>query len=241
MYGNILLEVINMAMIDKDTLYNLYIEKGKTQQEIARMYGCDRKNIAYYLKKYDIKKKHEDIYIKNYKPKPTINEVLKYIDEGYMVGEIAKMYNLGRGTISKILKDNGYNLRNHKGQTQRQSQRMKVDNPFKDQEVKEKAVSNSHKTKNQNYERIRSKFDSDMSFKQYSKIARHIAYYHYGRKTPEGFAIDHMYSVYDGYRNQVPLNIISAPQNLRLVTQKENIDKHKSSIITLKELYKMIE
>lgn len=80
-----------------------------------------------------------------------------------------------------------------------------------------------------------------MNFKEYSKKARHIAYQEFNRQIPEGFSIDHMYSVYDGYRNKVPLNIISSSSNLRLITNQENLTKHKDSIITLKELYKMIE
>lgn len=127
-----------MNIIDKETLYNLYIEQEKTQKEIANIYNCDRKNIAYYLKKFEIKKSKEDIYERHFKTKPTIDKILGYLKNGYLINDIAKIYNLNRSTISKTLKENGYNMRNHNSQIQKQSQRMKEDNPFKDEETKRK-------------------------------------------------------------------------------------------------------
>lgn len=228
-----------MALIDKETLFNLYIEQNKTQSEIGKMYNCDRKNISYYLNKYDIKKSKDKVYKKHYKEKPTVDQILKLVDDGYFLKEIAFMFGVNRGTITKILKTQNINMRNHNLQTQKQSSRMKTDNPFNDKEIKNKAITNSRKNKDANFHAKRSVFKEEMSFKEYGKKARAIAYYHYGRKVDEGYSIDHKYSVYDGYKNKVPLSIISKPTNLRLLTVKENATKNKNSIITLDELYKI--
>lgn len=225
-------------MFDKETLEDLYINKGMTQQQIGDMYNCDRKNVSYYLKKFGIKKDKQEVYKDHYKDKPTAEQILKYIDEGYTMGEIANNYNLGRSAITKVMKDAGYNMRNHKGQTTRQSERMKVDNPFKDKDVLKRATKNSGMIRSEMGRRKNLKFDSDMTFKEYGIRARSIAYCFFDRNIPEGFSIDHRYSVYDGYKNNVPLTIISNPNNLRIISVKENNDKGKNSIITLDQLYK---
>lgn len=230
-----------MAMFNKETLEDLYINKGMTQQQISDMYNCDRKNVGYYLKKFGIKKDKQDIYKQHHKEKPTAQQILKYIDEGYTMIEIAEMYNIGRGVLTRVMKDAGYNMRNHKGQTKRQSQRMKVDNPFNNKDIAKTATSNSSQTRLMKRDKKYSDFDKDIDFKRYSKLARRIAYDVFKRDIPKGFSVDHRYSVYDGYKNNVPLTIISNPNNLRIISVKENNQKGKDSIITLDQLYKEAE
>lgn len=230
-----------MAMFNKETLEDLYIKRGMTQQQISDMYNCDRKNVGYYLKKFGIKKDKQEIYKQHHKEKPAAQQVLKYIDEGYTMIEIAEMYGISRGVLTRVMKDAGYNMRNHRGQTQRQSQRMKVDNPFNDKQIKSKAAKKSGMTRSEIGRRKFSKFDSDMTFKEYGRTARRIAYDVFKRDIPKGFSVDHRYSVYDGYKNNVPLTIISNPNNLRIISVKENNQKGKDSIITLDQLYKEAE
>jgi hypothetical protein len=59
---------------------------------------------------------------------------------------------------------------------------------------------------------------------------------------PEGkrgkhWHLDHIYSVTDGFLNDVPVNVISDVSNLRLISDTENYKKHKKSEKTLAELY----
>lgn len=49
--------------------------------------------------------------------------------------------------------------------------------------------------------------------------------------------LDHIYSVTDGFLNDVPINVISDVSNLRIISDKENYKKHKKSEKTLTELY----
>jgi hypothetical protein len=49
--------------------------------------------------------------------------------------------------------------------------------------------------------------------------------------------VDHIYSVTDGFLNDVPVNIISDITNLRLISDTDNYRKHKKSEKTLEELF----
>ena len=60
-------------------------------------------------------------------------------------------------------------------------------------------------------------------------------------KRGKNWHVDHVYSVTDGFLNDVPINIISDISNLRLITDKENYIKHKKSEKTLVELYEGFE
>ena len=51
------------------------------------------------------------------------------------------------------------------------------------------------------------------------------------------FHIDHIFSVYEGYRLKVPAKIIGDIVNLRMIPAKENISKRTRCDITLRELY----
>jgi hypothetical protein len=56
-----------------------------------------------------------------------------------------------------------------------------------------------------------------------------------------GVSRDHMYSVMEGYRNNVDPSIISHPANCRLIRHNDNISKLDGSTITLEELLDRIE
>jgi len=51
------------------------------------------------------------------------------------------------------------------------------------------------------------------------------------------YHLDHIYSVTDGFLNDVPINILSDISNLRMISDKDNYKKHKSSHKTIEELY----
>lgn len=82
--------------------------------------------------------------------------------------------------------------------------------------------------------------------KKYDRLARQFAAIQYDRHKgsidPLGLKgkewhVDHVFSVMDGFINDVPIDIISDISNLRLIAAKENYSKGKSSSKTLKELY----
>jgi len=48
--------------------------------------------------------------------------------------------------------------------------------------------------------------------------------------------LDHIHSIYDGFKNNLPVYIISSIHNLRLISSSRNISKGKNSEITVDEL-----
>jgi len=56
-----------------------------------------------------------------------------------------------------------------------------------------------------------------------------------------GYELDHKFSIYDGFINNVDPKIISHWKNLQIITLKENREKHKISSITLEELLEEIK
>lgn len=229
-------------MITKEDLYYLYITKNLSQNDIGKIYGCSRKNISYYLKKYGISKEKEAIYRKFYKSDLTGEDIKRLVDKGMLIKDIIKVYGISRSAVSSRLKKAGINLTNHKAATSKQSKFMKTNNPFFDEKTKEKAIQNSIKTHKMKLKERRLElrvFDKNMTLKEYTKKARYLAYYHFGkgRKVQGNKVIDHKFSIVSGYNNKVPIAIISHPYNLRLISPEENFKKGAKNIITIDDLY----
>ena len=55
------------------------------------------------------------------------------------------------------------------------------------------------------------------------------------------YQLDHIYSIYDGYKNNVDPKIISSIFNLQLITEKINKSKGKNSWIDKEELITLYE
>lgn len=77
-------------------------------------------------------------------------------------------------------------------------------------------------------------------FRKYARACRSLSQlwakdnrYETGQHT---FHVDHIYSVLDGFKNEIAPSIISHPKNLRILAAKENSSKGSKSEITLEEL-----
>jgi len=51
------------------------------------------------------------------------------------------------------------------------------------------------------------------------------------------YHIDHIYSVMDGFNNEITPEIIASPINLRMLLERENITKYDNSYLTIEQLY----
>lgn len=71
-------------------------------------------------------------------------------------------------------------------------------------------------------------------------LVEKYGWYH-PKKNINGVSRDHMYSVKDGWDNNVPLEIIKHPANCKIMPIIENKKKGSKSSITLQELYQRIE
>lgn len=56
-------------------------------------------------------------------------------------------------------------------------------------------------------------------------------------KRGKNWHVDHVYSITDGFLNNVPIDVISDISNLRLISDKENYSKHRHSHKSLDQLY----
>jgi hypothetical protein len=210
------------TQINKEDLIRLYVHEKLNQREIAELYNCDRKNIDYYLKKFSIPKrsKSESHYImeaKNRGNEITIDEILKLLKGGMYLKDICHTLNISRTSLYKYTVQAGYNFRNHGLQRERQSKLMK-----------------HTKFTDKGYTARISKW---AGFEDYRIKANRHAQKQFGYIVPKGYSIDHLYSVKDGYANNVPIDIISHMFNLRIIPISENIRKGTGSIITLNQLY----
>lgn len=88
------------------------------------------------------------------------------------------------------------------------------------------------------------------SRKQYTAAARHqtnLTYQQYKHiLDPNGlrsrdYVLDHIYSVFDGFMNQVPLNVLCHYTNLKLIHKTDNSSKNCRSDKTLKQLHEDYE
>lgn len=217
-------------MITKEKLEELYLAENMTQQAIANIYGCDRKNICYYLNKFGISKPLKGSY-----PIFDVNKALEMIRSGMLLNDVHKELGISRRCLSRTLNALGHNFKNWEGQRKKQSEMLKVNNPI-DAEIRAKAVAKAAIIRSAFYDAECETFDENMTFKMYARKARYISYKKMCHLLNDGYSIDHMYSVSDGYKNKIPLSIISSDFNLRVIEDELNREKSNKSVIVLDEL-----
>ena len=55
------------------------------------------------------------------------------------------------------------------------------------------------------------------------------------------YSLDHMYSIKDGFINNIPFDIVANICNLKIISSFDNYSKNLKSSISIDELYKRIE
>ena len=226
--------------MDRNELFNLYVTQELTQTEIGKIYGCDRKNVDYHIKKYGIPKRtRKEVGKLKRDPRITI-EAIEYMVfvVKMLVDEIADYFGVSRTVISERLHEAGYNLKNHTNQRKKQSSFMKENNPVtKGSKRTRDEVEKMLVSREKNLQQKISNF-KPTTYREYARFARFLSYRAFEKKVPDGYQIDHIYSIKDGWDNNVPVFIISGPYNLQLLSEAENKKKSSESWITLDELYK---
>jgi hypothetical protein len=93
-------------------------------------------------------------------------------------------------------------------------------------------------------------FTGNLTKTQYVRKARHVTnnvYKSYKNiidplnLRSREYVIDHIYSIFDGYKNNVPFEIICHPSNMRIISRTDNSIKHNTSEKTIKALYENAE
>lgn len=233
----------------KDDLERLYWEEKKSMGEIGEIYGCTQSNIAHYFRKFGIPKrtiKESRAFLKRKDGSPasfpeiTVEKIMEMVNSGMLIKDISEHLQLSKHSIGKRLKNAGINLKNHPKVIKELKERMKTQNPVpkgsnRDKRIMKSALEGQRKMTMKRRNNI-------TTYKQYGKIARYIAYWHYerGAKIPEGMVIDHIFSVYDGWNVGVHVDDISNPVNLRLIPAQSNLEKHYQSHMTFEEFKNLV-
>lgn len=102
------------------------------------------------------------------------------------------------------------------------------------------------------YDSIRISFDEIELFETYSKSVRSLTRFSFNKNKniidPDGlkeldsknYHIDHIYSISDGFLNDIDPKIIASYHNLRIITKIENLQKGRKSGMELSELLEKI-
>jgi len=88
-------------ILPKNVLYELYVVKKLSSNDIARMLGVSKSTVLRYLDKYDIQKRHKSGSIRKYDR--YAEEWKKLYEKGYSLHEIAKIYGTTPMTVSSVL------------------------------------------------------------------------------------------------------------------------------------------
>lgn len=106
--------------ITKEILEDLYLNQLLSQETIGRMFQCDRKTIAYYMKKFNIPRRTANetkrIIFEQKTRELTKEVILSHVEDGWLLDDICKHYQVTRSLLSKITKKLGLNFTNHPGQ-----------------------------------------------------------------------------------------------------------------------------
>lgn len=101
------------------------------------------------------------------------------------------------------------------------------------------------------YESIRVPFDQINKFEKYSRKVRSLTRFVFNKNKslididglkslyPSDYHIDHIYSISDGFLNNIDPKIISSVNNLRVITKVENLKKGRNSNLTLEKLLEL--
>ena len=111
-YGDVVKEITNKlkrskAIVDKYTLYDLYVKKKLTQQKIAEIYNVSASAISYYCKLYKLKSKSrrwtkEEIeYLEDYLGTRSVNAIAKRLKRTPKA-VVTKAQKIGLGKINYL-------------------------------------------------------------------------------------------------------------------------------------------
>lgn len=91
-----------------DELKKLYIDEGMSGIQIARKYGCSSHAVYGELSRRGISKGRPAHWLKTKRPKQPTREALEFLnDQGFTIGEIAKVFDVHSRTASKWMNEYG--------------------------------------------------------------------------------------------------------------------------------------
>ncbi len=167
-----------------------------------------------------------------------LDDILKMIDDGYMLKDVCAHYGCTRGKLRWFLKKYNLNFSNNKNARRNQRKLMSGEmNPTKGRKrtaSEMRGISESSKLKAELY--WDHKFKDGITFQQYAKVCRSIIPKEFKDKAKwQEQEVDHVFSIKDCWKNKIYPRYTSNPNNLRIVSTEENKSKSSKSEISLDE------
>jgi hypothetical protein len=100
------------------------------------------------------------------------------------------------------------------------------------------------------YESMRIPYEQIEKFEKYSKIVRSLTRFQFNNNKhlindsdlkindPSGYHVDHIYSIIEGFLNEIDPKVISSYVNLQIMLQNDNLSKSRKCDISIDELYR---
>ncbi|WP_440970909.1 hypothetical protein ACSS6N_09480 [Peribacillus frigoritolerans] len=231
--------------IPKEELIELYINQKQSADKIRKMYNCSPNTVAKLLREYNIpirsvKEARKNTFEREVGFSITAKMIMEKVNEGMFVYQIGQLFGVSESTISNILNEAGIRLKHDENYKKFMYANRRMPEKDKDSPGYKKRIETINEANKKKTEAAQLRYETAhlKSWEEYKYACIQIANQHYTRERPDGYQLDHKYSVYHGYIKGVPASILSHPFNLRLITKEENLSKGQDSIITLEELYK---
>lgn len=203
---------VNRIYKNKDWMHDQYVSQLKSTKEIGEFCGVDHSRVRYWLKKFGIPARDFSFSTK-------IGQSKNIIDRSIFLKELNEDEKLCTG-CGLVL---------NKGE-------------FRAHSILKDGLQSICKVCMSGYIYANSAFDTYRCYVDYLSNINYRKYFYYinPQKLPRDYVnyqLDHIYSVSDGFYNDIPGDILASPVNLRIITNEENAKKNKRSDISLEELY----
>lgn len=233
---------------------NLYTA-GATISQIAASIGFKDSVVAAALKRNNV-----PVYARNTRRIESFNhieELITQYQEGRSLTELGKLYNIGKSTVKLILDKRGLYKQPSNTKVDMTSEHIQSAIQLAKQGMayKDIGIQLGYSVWVINRSLVtagitRPKGQANLS--NYQAHVRRLTIINYNKyknlinpnNLPRGkksYHIDHIYSVYDGFTNNISAEVISHPANLQMLSSSKNIIKRTKSHHTVAELMEKIK
>jgi DNA-binding CsgD family transcriptional regulator len=229
---------------DSNIIYKIVddFKNGKTKKEIGYIHNLSQPTIRKI-----VKDNFNQLYSRI--SDTTVNAVEQLSKTKKSKLSIAKELNIDSNTVSKILKDKSLSVLQYKPGDKEMTAIIedytKNLKSMSDISIQYNyCITNIRKWLKENnvidYHRNLSHNPYDPDWLQYVKLARRLTgttMRHYNLLSPDGYHWDHIISIYAGWQERIPAELIASRKNLELVTKEYNLSKQNKAGISKVELY----
>jgi predicted DNA-binding protein YlxM (UPF0122 family) len=240
------------SKLQVEKIIQLYSIENKTSTEIAFVLGCSKRSVLNVLTENNVERRKSG-WSELYK-NPNADLIINLYTLGKSMNDIKKELGISYTLINKILKkENIIRTENkHKGAIGRHMSNEHKEKMSKTKKKRKKEGKYDHiylKKTGYTYEEFQKKIPEFKKYYQKVKViteSQNLSLLENiekrGRAGKVGaFHVDHMYSIIEGFRNNIEPEIIGNIFNLEMIPWELNLIKQGKCSITLKKLKMLIE